>query len=138
MYTDRFDNVGLFDGSVSNFIFRFRYVLTECSWWQEGIESQAIDRCNRFVMRRPLLINFADNKLRIGQKKPVHVYQLVAENTVESKVLDIQERKKKMIQEAFSGIKSNETQRQKKEARLQGIIHNSLTRGLNLTDCRFD
>ncbi|EGO00039.1 hypothetical protein SERLA73DRAFT_167889 [Serpula lacrymans var. lacrymans S7.3] len=45
-------------------------------WWQEGIESQAIDRCNR-----------------IGQKKPVHVYQLIAENTVESKVIDIQERK---------------------------------------------
>jgi hypothetical protein len=41
--------------------------------------------------------------LRIGQKKPVHVYQLVAENTVESKVLDIQERKKTMIQQAFSG-----------------------------------
>ena len=38
-------------------------------WWQEGIESQAIDRCNR-----------------IGQTKPVHVYQLIAENTVESKV----------------------------------------------------
>lgn len=38
-------------------------------WIEEGIESQAIDRCNR-----------------IGQKKPVHVYQLVAENTVEAKV----------------------------------------------------
>jgi hypothetical protein len=39
---------------------------------EEGIESQAIDRCNR-----------------IGQTKPVHVYQLVAENTVEAKVLQI-------------------------------------------------
>jgi SWI/SNF-related matrix-associated actin-dependent regulator of chromatin subfamily A3 len=38
-------------------------------WWQEGIESQAIDRCNR-----------------IGQTKPVHVFQLIAEDTVESKV----------------------------------------------------
>ncbi|KAI9449800.1 SNF2 family N-terminal domain-containing protein [Russula earlei] len=38
-------------------------------WWQEGIESQAIDRCNR-----------------IGQKRTVHVYQLIAENTVEAKV----------------------------------------------------
>ena len=36
---------------------------------EEGIESQAIDRCNR-----------------IGQTKPVHVYQLVAEKTVEAKV----------------------------------------------------
>ncbi|TFY66346.1 hypothetical protein EVG20_g4743 [Dentipellis fragilis] len=93
-------------------------------WWQEGIESQAIDRCNR-----------------IGQKKPVHVYQLIAEDTVESKVIEIQEKKKLLIKEvrlhdlrsssdginslapqAFSGIKSKETQRQKKEARLQDLI----------------
>ncbi|KIJ68013.1 hypothetical protein HYDPIDRAFT_107592 [Hydnomerulius pinastri MD-312] len=74
-------------------------------WWQEGIESQAIDRCNR-----------------IGQKKPVHVYQLIAENTVESKVIEIQERKKQLIQQAFSGIKRTETQREKREARLQDLI----------------
>ncbi|KAH8119200.1 SNF2 family N-terminal domain-containing protein [Phellopilus nigrolimitatus] len=74
-------------------------------WWQEGIESQAIDRCNR-----------------IGQKRKVHVYQLIAENTVESKVIDIQEKKKKLINQAFSGIKSAESQRQKKEARMQDLI----------------
>lgn len=51
-------------------------------WWQEGIESQAVDRVNR-----------------IGQKKDVHVYQLIAENTVESKVLDIQDKKKALIQQ---------------------------------------
>jgi len=49
------------------------------SWWQEGIESQAIDR--------------------VGQKKHVHVYQLIAEDTVESKVLAIQERKKNLVQQ---------------------------------------
>ncbi|KAI5123845.1 hypothetical protein M0805_005664 [Coniferiporia weirii] len=74
-------------------------------WWQEGIESQAIDRCNR-----------------IGQKRKVHVYQLIAENTVESKVIDIQEKKKKLINEAFSGIKNANNPRQKKEARLQDLI----------------
>ncbi|KAJ7446182.1 SNF2 family N-terminal domain-containing protein [Mycena galericulata] len=74
-------------------------------WWQEGIESQAIDRVNR-----------------IGQTKPVHVYQMIAENTVESKVLEIQDRKKKLIKEAFSGMKRTETQRQQKEARLQDLI----------------
>ncbi|KAF8588628.1 hypothetical protein K439DRAFT_1651796 [Ramaria rubella] len=74
-------------------------------WWQEGIESQAIDRCNR-----------------IGQTKPVHVYQLVAENTVEAKVLEIQEKKKNLIKQAFSGIRTTETQRQKKEARLQDLV----------------
>ncbi|KAF8633364.1 hypothetical protein AX17_004535 [Amanita inopinata Kibby_2008] len=72
-------------------------------WWQEGIESQAVDRVNR-----------------IGQRKPVHVYQLIAEDTVESKVLEIQERKKNLIKQAFSGMKSKETQRQQREARLQG------------------
>ncbi|GJJ06235.1 hypothetical protein Clacol_000425 [Clathrus columnatus] len=45
---------------------------------------------------------------------------LVAEDTVETKVLEIQDRKKKLIREAFSGLRSTETQRQKKEARLQG------------------
>ncbi|PCH43964.1 hypothetical protein WOLCODRAFT_133049 [Wolfiporia cocos MD-104 SS10] len=74
-------------------------------WWQEGIESQAIDRCNR-----------------IGQTKPVHVYHLIAENTVESKVIDIQEKKKKLVEHAFSGIKNKETQRQKKQARLQELV----------------
>lgn len=74
-------------------------------WWQEGIESQAIDRCNR-----------------IGQKKTVHVYQFIAENTVEAKVLEIQEKKKKLIKEAFSGMKNKETPRQKKEARLQELV----------------
>ncbi|KDR75774.1 hypothetical protein GALMADRAFT_248461 [Galerina marginata CBS 339.88] len=71
----------------------------------EGIESQAVDRVNR-----------------IGQKKDVHVYQLIAENTVESKVLDIQEKKKQLIQQAFSGIKRSETQRQQREARLQDLV----------------
>ncbi|KAG1777727.1 SNF2 family N-terminal domain-containing protein [Suillus placidus] len=74
-------------------------------WWQEGIESQAIDRCNR-----------------IGQKRPVHVYQLIAEDTVESKVIEIQERKKLLIQQAFAGTKRTETPRQRKEARLQDIL----------------
>ncbi|KAI6135693.1 SNF2 family N-terminal domain-containing protein [Pisolithus croceorrhizus] len=73
-------------------------------WWQEGIESQAIDRCNR-----------------IGQRRPVHVYQLIAENTVESKVMEIQERKKKLIQHAFAGTRQAETQRERREARLQGL-----------------
>ncbi|KAI0344734.1 hypothetical protein BDW22DRAFT_1354880 [Trametopsis cervina] len=74
-------------------------------WWQEGIESQAIDRCNR-----------------IGQTKPVHVYQLIAENTVESKVIDIQNKKKKLVDEAFAGIKSKQTQREKRQARAQELL----------------
>ncbi|TFK73969.1 hypothetical protein BDN72DRAFT_789912 [Pluteus cervinus] len=74
-------------------------------WWQEGIESQAVDRVNR-----------------IGQTKPVHIYQMIADNTMEAKVMDIQSRKKELIKHAFSGIKSRETERQKREARLQDLV----------------
>lgn len=62
-------------------------MLNTNSWWQEGIESQAIDRVNR-----------------IGQKKDVHVYQLIAEDTVESKVLEIQERKKNLVQQVVTSF----------------------------------
>ncbi|KAF5380521.1 hypothetical protein D9615_004518 [Tricholomella constricta] len=86
-------------------------------WWQEGIESQAVDRVNR-----------------IGQKKAVHVYQFIAENTVESKVLEIQGRKKQLIQQAFSGIKRTETQRHQREARLQDLIQLFGLRGQNSSE----
>lgn len=82
-----------------------------------------------------------ENAPRIGQTKPVHVYQMVAERTIEAKVcrwvplrpqrlfadtfspaqvLEIQDRKKNLIKQAFSGIKSRETERQKREARING------------------
>ncbi|KAH9892824.1 SNF2 family N-terminal domain-containing protein [Cubamyces lactineus] len=92
--------------TVANNVYLVVVKMIFSRWWQEGIESQAIDRCNR-----------------IGQTKPVHVYQLIAENTVEAKVIEIQEKKKKLVHEAFSGIKNGETQRQKKEARLQELVH---------------
>jgi len=59
---------------------------------QEGIESQAIDRCNRWVPKDSrqftCVLNYG-HRYSIGQKKPVHVYQLIAEKTVESKVNQI-------------------------------------------------
>ncbi|KAG9104378.1 hypothetical protein FRC06_003185 [Ceratobasidium sp. 370] len=74
-------------------------------WWQEAIESQAIDRVNR-----------------IGQKKEVQVYQMITTDTVESKVLEIQARKKEMIDQAFSGMGGREVVREKREARMQDFI----------------
>ncbi|CAE6540591.1 unnamed protein product [Rhizoctonia solani] len=74
-------------------------------WWQEAIESQAIDRVNR-----------------IGQKRDVHVYQMITNNTVEAKVLDIQARKKAMIDQAFSGMGGREVVREKRETRMQDFI----------------
>lgn len=43
---------------------------------------------------------------RIGQTKPVKVFQLIAEDTVEDKVLEIQKRKDALISSAFSGNKA--------------------------------
>ncbi|KAG8837816.1 hypothetical protein FRC18_007854 [Serendipita sp. 400] len=74
-------------------------------FWHDAIESQAIDRVNR-----------------LGQKKDVFVYQMVAENTIEAKVLAIQERKKELVKQAFSGNKTKQSQREKKEARLHELV----------------
>lgn len=78
------NNVFLMDPSVLSLAHAFLAPLDVLffahSWWQEGIESQAIDRVNR-----------------IGQKRNVRIYQLIAKNTVESKVLEIQSRKKELI-----------------------------------------
>ena len=43
-------------------------------------------------------------------------------------VLDIQEKKKNLVKEAFSGMKSKETPRQRREARLQGELPTAVLR----------
>ncbi|GAA5997106.1 hypothetical protein JCM5350_005383 [Sporobolomyces pararoseus] len=73
-------------------------------WWQPAIEQQAIDRVNR-----------------IGQTQKVRVFQIVAEDTVEDKVLEIQASKEKLIAEAFSGNRGTEQGRQKIDAKLGDI-----------------
>ncbi len=53
-------------------------------WWNPAVESQAADRAHR-----------------IGQDKPVMVYRLVAQGTVEEKILELQERKKAISEAAL-------------------------------------
>ena len=45
-------------------------------WWNPAAEAQATDRTHR-----------------IGQDRPVFVYKLIAENTVEAKILELQRKK---------------------------------------------
>jgi len=53
-------------------------------WWNPAVEHQATDRAHR-----------------IGQDKPVFVYKLVTESTVEEKILALQARKRKLAQSAY-------------------------------------
>ena len=46
-------------------------------WWNPAVERQATDRAHR-----------------IGQNKPVFVYKLIAEGTIEERMLELQERKR--------------------------------------------
>jgi SNF2 family DNA or RNA helicase len=53
-------------------------------WWNPAVEDQAADRAHR-----------------IGQDKPVFVYRLVARDTVEERVLELQARKRALFDVAL-------------------------------------
>jgi len=53
-------------------------------WWNPSVENQATDRAHR-----------------IGQNKPVFVYKLIAEGTVEERILELQERKSNLANALF-------------------------------------
>ncbi|MFC5468338.1 SNF2 helicase associated domain-containing protein [Cohnella suwonensis] len=53
-------------------------------WWNPAVEQQAADRAHR-----------------IGQKKVVQVIKLVAQGTIEEKILELQQRKKDLIDEVI-------------------------------------
>jgi SNF2 family DNA or RNA helicase len=52
-------------------------------WWNPAVEDQAADRA-----------------YRIGQENPVLVHRLVARETIEERVLELQERKRGLLQAA--------------------------------------
>ena len=55
-------------------------------WWNPAAEDQAADRAHR-----------------IGQDKPVFVYRLVARDTVEERILELQKRKRQLADVALGG-----------------------------------
>ena len=54
-------------------------------WWNPAVETQAADRAHR-----------------IGQDKPVFVYKLITENTVEEKMVAMQERKRALAESIYT------------------------------------
>ncbi|NPD45698.1 MULTISPECIES: DEAD/DEAH box helicase [unclassified Lentimicrobium] len=55
------------------------YVYIIDPWWNPAVENQAIDRC-----------------YRIGQDKKVFAYRMICKNTVEEKIINLQNKKKKI------------------------------------------
>jgi len=53
-------------------------------WWNPAVEQQAADRAHR-----------------IGQKKVVQVIRLVAQDTMEEKMYELQQKKKNLIEEVI-------------------------------------
>ncbi|HLS93260.1 MAG TPA: DEAD/DEAH box helicase [Microbacterium sp.] len=55
-------------------------------WWNPAAEAQAIDRTHR-----------------IGQTRPVMIYRLISAGTIEQKVLDLQDRKRRLFDDVLEG-----------------------------------
>ncbi len=62
------------------------YVIHMDPWWNPAVEDQASDRAHR-----------------IGQRRPVTVYRLVAQNTVEDKIVALHARKRELAQSLLEG-----------------------------------
>ncbi|CAK5280366.1 unnamed protein product [Mycena citricolor] len=57
-------------------------------WWNPALEDQAFDRSHR-----------------VGQTRPVNIYKLKIDDTVEDRILDLQEKKRLLAKAALSGDK---------------------------------
>jgi hypothetical protein len=65
------------------------YVFLLDPWWNPAVEAQAVDRAHR-----------------IGQTRPVFAYRLIARDTVEEKVLDLQKTKRDLADAILGGDNS--------------------------------
>jgi non-specific serine/threonine protein kinase len=61
------------------------YVIHVDPWWNPAVEMQATDRTHR-----------------IGQEKPVFVYKLVTRDSVEEKILHLQNRKRELVEQLIT------------------------------------
>ena len=92
-HVDRFQNdpdcklflISLKAGGVGLNLTAADYVFLLDPWWNPAAESQAIDRTHR-----------------IGQQRPVFAYRLIAKDTVEEKVLELQKSKRELAESIIS------------------------------------
>ncbi|RME76821.1 MAG: DEAD/DEAH box helicase, partial [Chloroflexi bacterium] len=90
---DRFQNnpdipfflISLKAGGVGLNLTAADYVIHVDPWWNPAVEMQATDRTHR-----------------IGQDKAVFVYKLITRGSVEEKILELQERKKNLVEQLIT------------------------------------
>ncbi len=78
--------ISLKAGGVGLTLTEADYVFVLDPWWNPAAEAQAVDRAHR-----------------IGQTKHVHVYRLVAGDTVEEKVMELKARKAELFAQVIDG-----------------------------------
>ena len=77
--------ISLKAGGVGLNLTKAEYVFLLDPWWNPAVESQAIDRAHR-----------------IGQENKVMIYKFITHNTVEEKIMALQERKMALAGELIS------------------------------------
>ncbi len=80
------------------------YVFLLDPWWNPAVEKQAMDRTHR-----------------IGQTKPVFVYKFISKNTIEEKIIKLQEKKQRVSDDLI----------EQNDAIVKNIVQNDLEELLN-------
>ncbi len=78
--------ISLKAGGVGLTLTEADYVFVLDPWWNPAVEAQAVDRAHR-----------------IGQRRPVIVYRLVAADTIEEKVMELKARKAALFAQVMDG-----------------------------------
>lgn len=74
-------------------------------WWNPAVEEQAMDRVHR-----------------IGQKEEVRIVRMIARDSIEERVLDLQEKKKRLAREAFVGKAGSRGRREVGEQEIRVLM----------------
>jgi hypothetical protein len=78
--------ISLKAGGVGLNLTAAEYVYLLDPWWNPAVEAQAIDRAHR-----------------IGQTRPVFAYRLIAANTIEERILELQQKKRALAESVIDG-----------------------------------